>query len=99
MLYFIVEYRYLKPPDQMPEIVAAHRAHLDEGYKKGWFAASGPQNPKVGGLLIARAPSRADLDEFLSRDPFILQRGAESKVTEFAPVKTHPDFGAFFREG
>lgn len=96
--YFIIDYHYLVPFEKVAENVADHRAHLDEGYAKGWFLASGPQNPKTGGLLIARAPERSDLDAFFARDPFVTRKIAEPRVIEFEPVKRHPEFAAFFAE-
>ena len=96
MKYFIVEYTYLKPLEDILDVVQEHRRHLDEGYEKGWFLASGPQNPKDGGLLVARSPDRADLEEFLARDPFVLKGAAKPRVIEFDPVKRHPKMAQFF---
>ncbi len=96
MKYFIINLTYLVPLEKVADVVGEHRAFLDEGYKRGWFLASGPQNPKLGGLLIARAPSREDLDALLANDPFKLKEICSYGFIEFDPVKRHPEMGAFF---
>ena len=96
MKYFVVTLKYLVPMDKVAEIVNEHRAYLDHGYSQGWFLASGPQNPKTGGLIIARAPGRDYIERLLDKDPFKLKQIASYEVTEFDPVKRHPEMGGFF---
>lgn len=96
MKYFIINLKYLVPVEQLADHVTAHRAHLDHGYSQGWFLASGPQNPKVGGTIIARAPARDYIDKLLEKDPFKVKNLAEYQITEFEPVKRHPEMGMFF---
>lgn len=96
MKFFIINLNYLVPFERVAEVVTEHRKFLDEGYSRGWFLASGPRNPKTGGLIIARAPSIDELRGFLANDPFQSNGIAEYVYTEFEPVKRHGDFGAFF---
>ena len=96
MKFFIIEYQYRVSLERVAEVVEEHRAHLQTGYDQGWFLASGPQNPKTGGLVIARAPELGDIEEFLSRDPFITNGIAEPRIIEFEPVKRHPEMASFF---
>lgn len=94
--YFVLELTYLAPLDKVAEGVVEHRAHLDLGYQRGWLLASGPQNPKVGGVVIARAPERADLEAFIAQDPFVINKIASYRFIEFEPVKRHPEMAGFF---
>jgi len=96
MKYFIVNLTYEVPFERVAEVVGEHRAFLDMGYENGSFLASGPQNPRVGGLLIARAESREALMALLKDDPVQTKGIVSYHVTEFEPVKRHPEFGAFF---
>ena len=96
MKYFVVMLKYLVPMEKINEVVGRHREFLDQGYERGWFLASGPQNPKVGGLIIARAPSQADLEKFLANDPFQKESIASATMTEFEPVKRHGEMGLYF---
>ena len=60
MKHFIVELTYTAPAERLAEIVVEHRAFLQTGYERGWLLMSGPQTPRVGGMVVARAPSLED---------------------------------------
>jgi uncharacterized protein YciI len=92
---FIVMITYKKPIDVIEQHVVAHRAFLEEGYKKNYFVASGPRNPRTGGIIISQLKNREQLTEFLSHDPFLVSGVAEYDYIEFNPVKHHPDFANF----
>ncbi len=96
MKYFVVMLKYLVPLEEVAANVTDHRAHLDRGYSQGWFLASGPLNPKTGGVIIARAPGRDYIEKLIEQDPFKLKGIASFEILEFEPVKKHPDMGAFF---
>lgn len=88
---YIVNLTYLKPVSEVDNHVVAHRAFLDEYYARGVFIASGPRNPRDGGVIIASShASRAELDEILAKDPFSQNGIASYQVTEFVPTKHHP---------
>jgi len=87
MQHYVVEITYCVPLSRIEETVAAHRAHLQSGYEQGLLLASGPQIPRTGGILLARAPSREVLEDFIARDPYRLQELADYRLIEFQPVK------------
>jgi uncharacterized protein YciI len=88
--HYVVEITYRAPLPRIDEVLAAHRAHLQTGYDGGLLLCSGPQVPRSGGVLLARAPDRAALEAFIARDPFSLQGLAEFRLVEFQPVKHQP---------
>ena len=88
--FFVVEVTYRIPADQLGETLAEHRAFLQTGYDQGWLLLSGPQVPRTGGVIIARAPSRAGLEEFFARDPYRQKQLADYRFVEFEPVKRAP---------
>jgi uncharacterized protein YciI len=92
---FIVLLSYLAPIEVIEQHLAAHRNHLEEGYKHNYLIASGPQNPRTGGVLLSQLTDRISLEEFLAQDPFIVHKLATYAVIEFTPVKSHPDFASF----
>lgn len=96
MKYFVVLIHYTQPIDTVATVTADHRAFLDRGYEKGWFLASGPRHPPVGGILLCRAPARDELEALLADDPFVVKDVARHEVIEFDPVKRHGDYAAFF---
>jgi uncharacterized protein YciI len=64
MKHFVIEITYHVPAEQLGETVGEHRAFLDGGYQSGLLLMSGPQKPKIGGMVIARAESVDDLRAF-----------------------------------
>jgi uncharacterized protein YciI len=90
MPHYIVELRYRVPLARIEQTVAEHRAHLKTGYERGLLLASGPFQPREGGVLVARARDRQELDAFIAQDPDQLQQLANYRVMEFTPVMHQP---------
>jgi uncharacterized protein YciI len=86
MKHFLVEVTYRIPADELGDILTEHRKFLQIGYGKGWLLLSGPLETRKGGLVIARAPSLADLEEFFKDDPYQLKGVADHRFIEFNPV-------------
>jgi uncharacterized protein YciI len=85
---FVVSLTYQKPMEEVENLIAAHRDFLDRNYELGIFLASGPKNPRVGGVILASSKvSREQLEEILSEDPFHVHALARYEVTEFTPSK------------
>jgi uncharacterized protein YciI len=90
MKYFILELTYTIPADQLGETVAEHRKFLQTGYDRGMFLLSGPQIPRTGGILIARAERLEDLHSFFQDDPYNKKGLATYRWVEFNPVLRQP---------
>lgn len=84
---FLLLSRYLKLGDERERWVAEHRAYLDGYYASGALIVSGPQEPRVGGVIVTANISRAEVDAFLAGDPFVREGIAAYDVIEFHPVK------------
>ncbi len=80
---FVVLLRYIVPLDTILALRPAHVEYLNQYYDNGTFLVSGPQVPRAGGLILARASSRSALMEILECDPFYLQKAIEYHVYEF----------------
>jgi uncharacterized damage-inducible protein DinB/uncharacterized protein YciI len=93
--HFVIESTYLAELGQIDELLGAHRAHLETGFRAGMLLASGPQVPRTGGMILARARERAEIDEFLERDPFARAGISRYRVVEFEPVKQAPLFSSW----
>lgn len=89
---FVISLTYQKPMEEVEAQIAAHREFLDRNYAAGVFLASGPKNPRVGGVILASGKvSREQLDGLLAEDPFHVHALARYEVTEFTPSKcAHP---------
>jgi uncharacterized protein YciI len=88
---YIVELTYLKPLAELDAQLTAHRAFLDTQYGEGLFLASGPKNPRDGGIIIASGRiERSALDALLATDPFQIHGLASYRIIDFEPVKFAP---------
>ena len=92
---FVIQVHYKVAIDIVEQFLAEHRAYLEEGYQKNYFLASGPKNPRTGGIIISQLKDRAQLMNILKDDPFHIHHIAEYEVMEFTPVKYHPSLAAF----
>ncbi len=87
MKHFIIDIQYKIPVEQLGDILPKHRAFLQIGYDQGLLLLSGPKNPKNGGIVVARAESLIELQEFFNQDPYHLHDVANHTFIEFEPVK------------
>ena len=92
----IITSRYVKPLDVIDSLLADHRKFLEEQYKQSKFIFSGPQNPRVGGLILANV----GIDEaraIMKKDPFTIHGAAEYQFIEFTPGKYDERFSCFVK--
>lgn len=54
MRCFLIESTFTQPFESFGEIVAEHRAYLQQGYDAGWMLLSGPKADRSSGVLIAQ---------------------------------------------
>jgi uncharacterized protein YciI len=92
MKHFLLEGEHLVPFERRaPELIASHRQFLQQGYDQGRFLVSGPSIPARGGILIARAESVDELNDFLADEPYCKAKVMRfARVTEFDPVQHQP---------
>ncbi len=96
MKHFVVEATYLVPFEQIEPAIARHRAWLQKGYDLGLFLCSGPQEPPLGGFLVARAESLGELKAMFEAEPFNMEKLARYTFKEFHPVKRQPWMESWF---
>jgi uncharacterized protein YciI len=85
---FIVSLTYTAPLAQVDAQLAAHRDFLAKQYARGVFLMSGRKVPRDGGIIIARADSRAAVEDLVRQDPFHQAGVARYDITEFVPTMT-----------
>tara|TARA_R110000868_G_scaffold408330_1_gene691341 strand:+ start:484 stop:768 length:285 start_codon:yes stop_codon:yes gene_type:complete len=84
---FIIELTYKKPLDDVEKYIVAHRQFLDKFYNSNNFIASGPQVPRTGGIILAKAKSKVEVQDIIEQDPFYINSVAEYRIIEFDPIK------------
>ncbi len=65
---FIAILTYIKPLEEVDRFLQAHRDYLSEHYAAGDFIASGPQNPRVGGVIMIKASDRDVVNTIISQE-------------------------------
>jgi uncharacterized protein YciI len=61
----------------------AHVAFLKKYYAAGNFLVSGRQVPRTGGIIIALADSREQIESIMAEDPFCKHGLADVRIIEF----------------
>jgi uncharacterized protein YciI len=85
---FVISLTYTAPLEAVDFHLAAHREFLSAQYARGAFLMSGRKVPREGGIIIARAASRFDVEELVRQDPFHQAGVARYDITEFVPTMT-----------
>ncbi|MFE9708053.1 uncharacterized protein YciI [Streptomyces sp. BK208] len=88
---FVLELSHTAPLEAVDAVLADHVAWLDGLYEQGVFLASGPKEPRDGGVILAVAEDRARIEEITAGDPFVRAGVCAYRVTEFAASKTAPE--------
>ncbi len=83
---FIAILTYKKPLEEVDRHLQAHRDYLAEHYAAGDFIASGPQTPRIGGVIMITADNRAAVDSIIAHDPFKINGIADYQIVEFTPT-------------
>lgn len=87
---FIVMLNYLQPLAEVDKHLGAHREYLQEQYENGVFLASGPKEPRTGGVILASAGSQEALQAILARDPFHVHGVASYELVQFTARAAAP---------
>ena len=72
-MYALVLVRYRRPLAEVEAVTEAHRAYLKSLQEQGIVVASGPLDPRFGGMWLVRVQDEnplADLDKLRDGDPF-----------------------------
>jgi uncharacterized protein YciI len=87
---FIILLSYLKPMSEVDRFLQEHREFLARYYASGHLLMSGPQEPRNGGVIIARAESKAAVEKIIQGDPFYREQIAKYDIIEFRASTVAP---------
>jgi uncharacterized protein YciI len=80
---FVVELIYKADLGEIDARMRSHMAFLKKHYAEGRFLVSGRKIPRDGGIILAVANSRDEIEAIMKEDPFCKQGLAEFRVIEF----------------
>ena len=83
---FIAILTYKKTLEEVDRYLQAHRDYLAEHYAAGDFIMSGPQTPRVGGVIVMKAENHSVVDTIIAQDPFKVNGIADYQIVEFTPT-------------
>lgn len=86
MKLFVCLVNYNVPLEQVEKHLSAHRSYLQQGYDDGILLASGPREPRVGGVVIGKFECINCAKAFAKADPFCVNNIASYEIIEFEPV-------------
>ncbi len=87
---YIIDLHYIVPLDELDKHMTEHVKYLHRYYRQNKFVASGRKVPRTGGIIMALADSREEIDRIISEDPFHIHKLAEFTITEFQTSQMHP---------
>jgi uncharacterized protein YciI len=88
---FIINLHYIVPLEKLDAHMADHVKYLQKYYKLNAFVASGRKVPRTGGIILALAKSKEEVEQIIQEDPFYTHKLADFSVTEFLTSQHHPD--------
>jgi uncharacterized protein YciI len=80
---FVVELIYKADLKEIDARMRSHMAFLKKHYAEGRFLISGRKIPRDGGIILALASDRAEIEAIVREDPFVKHGLAEFRVIEF----------------
>jgi uncharacterized protein YciI len=91
---FVVELIYKADLTAIDAQMRAHMAFLKKHYAAGTFVVSGRKIPRDGGIIIAVAETRAEIEAIVNEDPFVKLGLADFRLIEFRASQRADDIGA-----
>ncbi len=67
---FVLRNFHTTPIEEVKHLFPAHLEWIEQRVASGHFLFAGPQDPRVGGLILARASSVEDVWSIIAEDPF-----------------------------
>jgi uncharacterized protein YciI len=88
---FIINLDYIVPLEKLDQHMMEHVKFLQKYYKKNIFIASGRKVPRTGGIILALAKSKEEVEQIMNEDPFYTLKLADFTITEFLTSQYHPE--------
>jgi uncharacterized protein YciI len=94
---FVIELTYKAELSAIDANMRAHMAWLNEHYAAGRFLLSGRQVPRTGGIILALADSREQIEAIVREDPFVSRGLADFRIIEFRASQRAESLDALLR--
>src|SRR5690242_6474770 len=81
---FIIDITYKVSLEQIDIYMKEHVEYLEKYFTSGNFFIAGRKNPREGGIIIALASDKKEIENIAHQDPFYINNLADIKITEFS---------------
>jgi uncharacterized protein YciI len=96
---FVIDLHYIVSLETLDAHMADHVKFLRKYYKMNVFVASGRKVPRTGGIILALAESKDEIEKIIREDPFHAHGLAKFTVTEFLTSQYHPELKGLLKTG
>jgi uncharacterized protein YciI len=87
---FVVLLRFSENRAEAGRHMEGLKAWLKRGFEEGVFLLAGSLQPSLGGGILARADTRAELEARVSEDPFVAADVVRAEILEITPSMADP---------
>lgn len=94
---YIISLTYKTSLDNVERFIPEHNDFLDKYYRSGNFITSGRKEPRTGGIILADAHSKDEVEQIIKEDPFYSNQIANYDIIEFIPSKYNEHFKFFIK--
>ena len=81
---FIIDIIYKVSLEEIDVCMKEHVEYLDKYFAAGNFLIAGRKHPRNGGVIIALASNKEEIERISKEDPFYINNLADIKITEFS---------------
>jgi uncharacterized protein YciI len=96
---FVIELVYKVALAEIDRHMRAHVGFLKKYYASGHFLVSGRKIPRAGGIILAVAASRQEIEAIVAEDPFCALGLADARIIEFRASQRATDIDARLERG
>lgn len=94
---FIISLTYKTSLENVEHFIREHNDFLEKYYNSGHLITSGRKEPRTGGIILADAHSKEEIQDIIKEDPFYSNDIADYEITEFIPSKYNEHFKSFIK--
>ncbi|MTD53814.1 YciI family protein [Amycolatopsis pithecellobii] len=91
---FVLRHHFQKSPQAFEDAYKGHRAYIERNMAEGTFLLAGPAVPWDGGIILARAVDRAEMEAVVATDPLVDAGITKYDVTEWKTTIRRQEFDA-----
>ncbi|QDG78269.1 YciI family protein [Labrenzia sp. PHM005] len=84
---FVVTLKFADNKARAGELIDGHKAWIQQGFDNGLFLMVGSLPPNQGGGILAHNATRADLEAFVQKDPFVAEQVVTAEILEITPAR------------